>query len=61
MAGGEAQPVNGRGSRGPDGEAAALSPAEAAVEARALAARGEVTADDVTDVLRAVREARERA
>ncbi|MGW4020839.1 hypothetical protein [Streptomyces sp. NPDC005009] len=53
--------MNGRGSRGPDEEAAALSPAEAAVEARALAARGEGAADDVTDVLRAVREARERA
>ncbi|GHH90750.1 hypothetical protein [Streptomyces capillispiralis] len=52
--------MNGRDSRGRD-EEAALSPAEAAVEARALAARGDVTADDVADVLRAVREARERA
>ncbi|WP_217130506.1 hypothetical protein [Streptomyces sp. AC558_RSS880] len=52
--------MNEQESRARDGEAA-LSPAEAAVEARALASRGEGTADDVTDVLRAVREARERA
>ena len=43
------------------GEAAMLSPAEAAVEAGALAARGDVTADDVVDVIREAREARERA
>lgn len=52
--------MSDQGTSGRDG-AAALSPREAAVEARALAARGDVTADDVTDVLRAVREARERA
>jgi hypothetical protein len=43
--------VNERESRAGDGEAA-LPPAGA----RAVAARGEVTADDVVDVLRAVRE-----
>ncbi|WCN06866.1 FitA-like ribbon-helix-helix domain-containing protein [Streptomyces sp. M92] len=39
-------------------EAALLSPAEAAAEARAIASRGNVSADDVTDVLRDLREAR---
>ncbi|MFF9487007.1 hypothetical protein [Streptomyces sp. NPDC014676] len=52
--------MNERESRAGD-EEAALSPAEAAVEARDIAARGGVTADDVTEVLRAVREARGRA
>ncbi|MFI1419618.1 hypothetical protein ACH4VX_16765 [Streptomyces sp. NPDC020731] len=52
--------MNGQGTGGPDG-AAALSPHAAAVEARALATRGDVTPDDVIDVLRAVREARKRA
>ncbi|MFB9350628.1 hypothetical protein ACFFUA_24850 [Streptomyces heliomycini] len=41
-------------------EETAPSPAEATVEARALAARGDVTAEDVVGVLRAVREARAR-
>ncbi|MGV9912503.1 hypothetical protein [Streptomyces tendae] len=45
---------------GPGGRAA-LSPPEAAEEARALAVRAEVTADDVVGALRGVREARERA
>ena len=49
--------MKGRESRAGD-EEAALPPAEAAFEARARAARGDVTADDV---LRAVREARGRA
>ncbi|WP_256923276.1 hypothetical protein [Streptomyces sp. 13-12-16] len=40
--------MNERESRAGDGEAA--------MEARAVAARDEVTADDVVDVLRAVRE-----
>lgn len=52
--------MNGREPRARD-EEAVLSPAEAAVEAGALAARGDVTADDVVGVIRAVREARERA
>ncbi|MDA5145386.1 hypothetical protein PEM37_28150 [Streptomyces sp. AD681] len=45
---------------GGPGERAALSPPEAAEEARALAIRAEVTAYDVVGVLREVREARER-
>ncbi|MFL9657322.1 FitA-like ribbon-helix-helix domain-containing protein [Streptomyces sp. PB17] len=40
------------------GEAATLTPAEAAHEARAIAVRAQVTADDVTDALRDLREAR---
>ncbi|MFC8367292.1 hypothetical protein ACFUIT_04740 [Streptomyces sp. NPDC057239] len=52
--------MNEREPRAGD-EEAAPSPAGAAVEAREIAARGEVTADDVVDVLRAVREARGRA
>ncbi|MFI5568440.1 hypothetical protein ACIA6T_14050 [Streptomyces sp. NPDC051740] len=52
--------MKGRESRAGD-EEAELSPAEAAVEARALALRGDVTAEYVVDVLRAMREARERA
>ncbi|MDT0403297.1 MULTISPECIES: hypothetical protein [Streptomyces] len=52
--------MNGREPRVRD-EEAVLSPAEAAVEAGALAARGDVTADDVVDVIREAREARERA
>ncbi|WP_158801324.1 hypothetical protein [Streptomyces sp. NRRL S-37] len=46
--------MSGRDSRAGD-EGAALPPAGAAVEARDIAARGEVTADDVVGVLRAVR------
>ena len=41
------------------GEAATLSPAEAAAEARSIASRGDVAADDVTEALRDLREARE--
>ncbi|MEU0656486.1 hypothetical protein ACWEV9_05060 [Streptomyces albogriseolus] len=52
--------MKGRESRAGDQEEA-LPPTEAAVKARAVAARGDVTADDVVDVLRAVREARGRA
>lgn len=52
--------MKGREPRAGDGEAEP-SPAGAAVETRGIAARGEVTADDVVDVLHAVREARERA
>lgn len=40
------------------GEAALLTPAEAAEEARSIASRGEVTADDVSDAIREMREAR---
>lgn len=40
------------------GEAATLSPAEAAEKARSIASRGDVTADDVTDVIRGMREGR---
>ncbi|MFF0055103.1 hypothetical protein ACFYRI_12000 [Streptomyces microflavus] len=40
------------------GEAALLTPEEAAEQARGIAARGQVTADDVTDVLAEMREAR---
>ncbi|MFJ2949927.1 FitA-like ribbon-helix-helix domain-containing protein [Streptomyces sp. NPDC087226] len=40
------------------GEAAMLSPAEAAREARAIAARGDVTADDISEVIHEMREAR---
>ena len=39
-------------------EAALLPPSEAAEEARAIASRGDVTADDITDVIREMREAR---
>ncbi|GAA4968356.1 hypothetical protein GCM10023238_40430 [Streptomyces heliomycini] len=59
LAGGEAEPVKEREPRAGD-EETAPSPAEATVEARALAARGDVTAEDVVGVLRAVREARAR-
>ncbi|AGK79155.1 FitA-like ribbon-helix-helix domain-containing protein [Streptomyces microflavus] len=40
------------------GEAALLTPEEAAEQARGIAARGRVTADDVSDVLAEMREAR---
>lgn len=40
------------------GEAALLTPDEAAEQARGIAARGRVTADDVSDVLAEMREAR---
>ncbi|BFO22464.1 hypothetical protein SHKM778_88520 [Streptomyces sp. KM77-8] len=40
------------------GEAAMLSPAEAAREARSIAARGNVTADDISEAIRDMREAR---
>jgi plasmid stability protein len=39
------------------GEAALLTPEEAAEQARGIAARGRVTADDVSDVLAEMREA----
>lgn len=39
-------------------EAALLTPEEAAEQARGIAARGQVTADDVSDVLVQMREAR---
>jgi plasmid stability protein len=42
-----------------ESEAAATSPQEAAERARDIAARSEVTADDVIDVITAMREARE--
>ncbi|MGH3205581.1 MAG: FitA-like ribbon-helix-helix domain-containing protein [Streptosporangiaceae bacterium] len=42
-----------------ESEAAAMPPEEAAVRARDIAARSEVTADDVMDVITAMREARE--
>ncbi|PCG84905.1 hypothetical protein CIB93_17130 [Streptomyces sp. WZ.A104] len=40
------------------GEAALLTPEEAAEQARGIAARGQVTADDVSDALAELREAR---
>ncbi|MEU3836679.1 FitA-like ribbon-helix-helix domain-containing protein [Streptomyces microflavus] len=40
------------------GEAALLTPEEAAEQARGIAARGRVTADDVSDALAEMREAR---
>ncbi|MFB7432761.1 hypothetical protein ACFCZ5_15620 [Streptomyces microflavus] len=40
------------------GEAALLTPEEAAEQARGIAARGRVTADDVSDALPEMREAR---
>ncbi|SCE34103.1 hypothetical protein GA0115243_1106205 [Streptomyces sp. ScaeMP-e83] len=40
------------------GEAALLTPEEAAEQARGIAARGQVTADDVSDVLAEMRETR---
>jgi antitoxin FitA len=42
-----------------ESEAAATPPEEAAERARDIAARSEVTADDVIDVITAMREARE--
>ena len=42
-----------------ESEAAATSPQEAAERARDIAARSEVTADDVLDVITAMHEARE--
>jgi plasmid stability protein len=42
-----------------ESEAAATSPQEAAERARDIAARSQVTADDVMDVITAMREARE--
>jgi antitoxin FitA len=41
-----------------ESEATALTPEEAAERARDIAARSEVTADDVVDVITAMREAR---
>jgi antitoxin FitA len=41
-----------------DSEAEALTPEEAAERARAIAARSSVTADDVTDTIGAMRQAR---
>ncbi len=41
-----------------DSEAAVLTPEEAAEQARAIAARSRVTADDVTDAISAMRQAR---
>lgn len=40
------------------GEARTLTPEEAAEEARSIAARGRVTADDIGDVMNEMREAR---
>jgi plasmid stability protein len=40
------------------GEAQTLTPEEAAEQARSIAARGQVTADDISDVLNEMREAR---
>lgn len=40
------------------GQAALLTPEEAAEQARGIAARGRVTADDVSDALAEMREAR---
>ncbi|WP_157951279.1 hypothetical protein [Streptomyces sp. DH-12] len=51
--------MSGRRTGGPDGSKE-LSLSEAASEARALAARGDVTVEDVVHALRSVREARER-
>jgi len=42
-----------------DSEASAVTPEEAAEQARAIAARATVTADDVTDALGAIRQARQ--
>jgi antitoxin FitA len=42
-----------------DTEAAALTPEEAAEQARTIAARSAVTADDVTESISAMREARQ--
>lgn len=42
-----------------ESEAAATTPEEAAERARDIAARSEVTADDVIDVIAAMRQARE--
>jgi len=41
-----------------DSEAAALTPDEAADQARVIAARSKVTADDVTDTIAAMRQER---
>jgi plasmid stability protein len=41
-----------------DSEAEALTPEEAAEQARTIAARSRVTADDVTDTIGAMRQAR---
>jgi antitoxin FitA len=41
-----------------DSEAAVLTPEEAAEQARAIAARSRVTADDVTDAIAQARQAR---
>ncbi len=41
-----------------DSEAAALTPEEAAEQARAIADRSKVTADDITDAISAMRQAR---
>jgi antitoxin FitA len=41
-----------------DSEASILTPEEAAEQARAIAARSKVTADDVTDAISAMRQAR---
>jgi plasmid stability protein len=41
-----------------DSEAAALTPEDAAEQARAIAARSRVTADDVTDAITAMRQER---
>ena len=41
-----------------ESEAAVLTPEEAAEQARAIAARSEVTADDVVDAITAIRESR---
>ncbi|MFI6652616.1 FitA-like ribbon-helix-helix domain-containing protein [Streptomyces sp. NPDC050529] len=40
------------------GEAALLTPEEAAEQARAIAARGQVTADDISEAIGQMREAR---
>ncbi|MEU0579484.1 hypothetical protein ABZ465_19770 [Streptomyces griseoincarnatus] len=52
--------MSGQKAREPDGSTQP-SLSEAASEARALAARCDVTVQDVIDTLRAAREARERA
>jgi antitoxin FitA len=41
-----------------DSEAETLTPEEAAEQARTIAARSRVTAEDVTDAVRAIRQAR---